>query len=119
MIGAEARLIDGDRASENWLCLGKSIAYKKQAPETAKGRSNRRVIAAEAFFQNHKPTVIKRLGFFEPVHIPKQLCQIGESFGNIGVIGAEALFIDGKGAAKKWFCFGRPIRRPKHLSQLI
>ena len=78
MIGAEAFLVDGERAAHQRLGLGKPVRVLKQHRQIVEVSGHIGMIGPEAFLVDGKRAAHQRLGLGKPVRGLKQLRQIVE-----------------------------------------
>ena len=71
MIGAEAFLVDGERAAHQGLGLGKPVRGLKQYRQIVEVSGHIGMIGPEAFLVDGERAAHQRLGLGEPVRVPE------------------------------------------------
>ena len=119
VIGAEALLVDGQRAAHQRLGLGQPVRVLQQLRQVVEVAGDIGVIGPEALLVDGQRAAHQRLGLGQPVRGLEQLRQVVEVDGDVGVLGAEARLVDGQRAAHQRLGLGQPVRGLEQLRQVV
>ena len=119
MIGAEALLVDGERAPHQGLGVLEPVRGLQELRQIVEADGDVWVIGAEALLVDGERAPHQGLGVFEPVGGLQELRQIVEVAGDVRVILAERFLVDRKRAPHQGLGVLEPVGGLQELRQIV
>ena len=106
MVGAEALLVDGQRAAHQRLGLGQPVGGLQQLRQVVEVGGDVGMVGAEALLVDGERAAHQRLGLGQPVGGLQQLRQVVEADGDVGMVGRRS-------SSRRWRARGASAARPR------